>query len=58
MDRKIFVVGGFDGDGVVSHTEFFDYESNAWNHSEPLNVKRSALSVVTVAGLPNKKDFV
>ena len=58
VDKKIFVVGGFDGEGVVSHTELYDDESKTWNHSEPLNVKRSALSVVTVTGLANKKDFV
>jgi len=57
MDKKIFVVGGFDGEGVVPLCELFDEETKSWNHSEPLNVKRSALSVITVAGLANKKDF-
>jgi hypothetical protein len=52
------VAGGFDGQQVISDTEFYSEETNQWTPSQPMEVKRSALSLVTVKGLPNRKNYL
>ena len=58
IDKKILVAGGFDGTGVIRDTETFSPETNSWTMSQEMNISRSALSLVTVSGLPNREDYL
>ncbi len=58
VDDKIFVMGGFEGSGVINKTEGYCAKTNNWSEYPPMNMKRSALSAVTLSGLPNSAFFV
>ena len=58
VEKKILVAGGFDGHQVINNTEIFSEETNLWTESQPMKVKRSALCLVTVKGLPNRKKYL
>jgi hypothetical protein len=58
VDGKILVSGGFDGTTVVCETELFSEKTNCWTLSNPMNVRRSALCLVTVKDLPNRMDYL
>jgi len=56
--KAILIAGGFDGSGVIADSEMFDVTTNSWSQAPPMNVKRSALSLATVSGLPNRKQYL
>jgi len=58
VDGKIFVMGGFEGSGVINKAEMYDGMTNSWTECPPMNMKRSALNAVTLSGLPNSAFFV
>jgi kelch-like protein 10 len=58
VNKQIMVAGGFDGHQVISDTEFYSEETNQWTPSQPMDLKRSALSLATVTGLPNRKNYL
>ena len=58
VNKQIMVAGGFDGLQVISDTEVYSEETNQWTPSQSMEVKRSALSLVTVKGLPNRKNYL
>jgi hypothetical protein len=58
IDGKILVSGGFDGATVVGETEIFSEKTNRWTLSAPMNVRRSALNLVTVKDLPNRDVYL
>ncbi len=58
VDEKILVMGGFEGSGVIDRTEAYCAKTNAWSEYPPMNMRRSALSAVTLSGLPNSAFFV
>ena len=58
VNKQIMVTGGLDGQQVISDTEFYFEETNQWTRSQPMEVKQSALSLVTVKGLPNRKNYL
>ncbi len=58
VDDKIFVMGGFEGSGVINKTEAFCGKTGSWSEYPPMNMRRSALSAVTLSGLPNSAFFV
>ena len=55
---RIYVIGGYDGSGVINKVEYYDPEINNWIESSPMNIKRSALRAVVVKGLCNVTDFI
>ena len=58
VNKQIMVAGGFDGHQVISDTELYSEETNQWTPSQPMDLKRSALTLVTVKGLPNRKNYL
>ena len=58
LDNKIMVAGGFDGQGVIDEVEIYSDQTKTWTPCNSVNVKRSALSLITVAGLSNRKDYL
>jgi hypothetical protein len=58
IDKKILVAGGYDGRRVIGETEFYSEETNTWSSYQEMNSPKSALSLITVTGLPNRKDYL
>ena len=58
FEKSILVAGGFDGVGVTNTCEIFDLKNKRWGLGPKMNVKRSALSLVTVPNLPNRKEYL
>ena len=58
VDGKIYVMGGYDGDGVISRTESFSSEEQKWTVEPPMNIERSALSAVAISYIPNARFYV
>jgi hypothetical protein len=58
VDKKILVAGGFDGSGVILGSELFSEAANTWRPFAPMNLKKSALCLVTVKDLPNRKVYL
>ena len=51
LDKKIYVVGGFDGKGSkTDHVEEYDVEQDRWSRKAPLPTSRSHLVVGTLGG--------
>jgi kelch-like protein 10 len=46
LNGKIYIVGGFDGDEVLSSAEVFDPDTNEWTFIHPMESPRSGLSLV------------
>lgn len=58
VDDKILVMGGFEGAGVIDKVEAYCGHTNTWTSCPPMNLQRSALSAVTLSGLPNARYYV
>ena len=58
MDRHIYAIGGFDGDGTTAAVEAFDLETRKWTQMSKLQIKISALCCVTVPARDLSKDLV
>jgi hypothetical protein len=58
INKSILVAGGFNGEGVICETEIFSPETNSWSLGQDMNKAKSALSLVTVTGMPNRKDYL
>jgi len=58
VDDKILVMGGFEGHGVVNKTEAYCGHTDSWTSYPPMVMQRSALSAITLSGLPNPGFYV
>ena len=52
------MAGGFDGEGVTDECEIFDLKTNSWELAPKMNVKKSALSLVSIQNLPNRIEYL
>lgn len=58
IDDGIMAVGGYNGTMTIKHCEVYNPEKNEWLHATDMEIIRSALTVTSVKGLVNKKDFI
>ncbi|KAL0912002.1 hypothetical protein M5K25_017943 [Dendrobium thyrsiflorum] len=65
LNEKLFVMGGYDGDKMVSTVEIYDPRANAWMPGEPMKCNRgygaSALlgnSVFIIGGIENGENMI
>jgi len=57
--QKILISGGFNGLSVISDSEIFNPKGEGWRRlSANMMATKSALSLVTASGLPNRKDYL
>lgn len=42
---------------IISISESFDVDRNVWNEVKQMNLNRSALSAVVLAGLPTAQEY-
>jgi len=57
--KNILVAGGYTEDaGVTDECEIFCPKSSKWIPTSPMTEKKSALALVTIAGLPNRKQYL
>mmetsp|Transcript_100685 Transcript_100685/g.285329 ORF Transcript_100685/g.285329 Transcript_100685/m.285329 type:complete len:581 (+) Transcript_100685:66-1808(+) len=50
LDGRIFAIGGYDGERLLSHVEAFDPRMKSWMPLEPMTVPRSAAAATTYGG--------
>jgi hypothetical protein len=58
VDKNILVAGGYNGSGVTAESEIFCPKTNTWSQTSPLTEKKSALVLVTVEDLPNRRQYL
>ena len=56
-DNKIMVAGGFDGHNIIGDVEWYSDMTKTWTLCQPIQ-SRMALGLVTVKGLPNRRDYL
>ncbi|KAK3917898.1 Kelch-like protein 10 [Frankliniella fusca] len=65
LDDLIYVIGGFNGKQIVNYnsgtiianTECLNIDKNEWTEVKQMNLNRSALSAVVLAGLPTAIEY-
>lgn len=56
LDDLIYVIGGFNGT-IIPNTECLNVDKNEWTEVKQMNLNRSALSAVVLAGLPTAIEY-